>query len=330
MYRCRVEKDSISPDGHRLTTFVIEFPRIVLAEVMTHRACRDTLGDMEMSWNERTTDETISKNSASSRAIPFSKMLEKIINDPYMPSWTLNQKGMQGGFLDDQQQIDTCNSVWTYAKNDMINRAKQLEASGVHKQDCNRLLEPWGWVTQVITSSRWDNFFALRCDKAAHPAFQKISRMMFLARRKTDPNLLDSGRWHLPFVKDEDSENFYWIPEDFDHPPEELPKLIQFSAARCAWVSYNRHEEEGTKERMLDTYGKLMGGMPLHVSPIEHQATPMVDLHQNMRARQSNLKGWLQARKLILMEEILKYDPNEEEIKSWNIDESTLWPEENQ
>lgn len=31
-FECRVEADSVSPDGVRLTTFVVTFPRIILAD----------------------------------------------------------------------------------------------------------------------------------------------------------------------------------------------------------------------------------------------------------------------------------------------------------
>lgn len=50
----RIIADSLNEHGNRLTTFILTFPRIVLAEFNTHRM--------------------ISKNSASSRAIPFGWM----------------------------------------------------------------------------------------------------------------------------------------------------------------------------------------------------------------------------------------------------------------
>ena len=51
----KVVCDSINEQGVRLTTFEIEYPRIVMSEFNTHRS--------------------VSKNSSSSRAIPVSKML---------------------------------------------------------------------------------------------------------------------------------------------------------------------------------------------------------------------------------------------------------------
>jgi hypothetical protein len=62
----RVVADSISSTSNaRLTTFEIEYPRFILAELNTHKM--------------------LSKNSASSRAIPVEKMLDMIFNNPAVP-----------------------------------------------------------------------------------------------------------------------------------------------------------------------------------------------------------------------------------------------------
>ncbi len=327
MYECRVEKDSISPEGKRLVTFVITFPRSVLAEVVTHRVVSDTWGDFECAITERTTTKDISKNSASSRAIPFTRMLDRVQNDPYIPQWTLNQKGMQGGFATDQDDILSANNIWLAGRNQMIEYAKQLSNIGVHKQDCNRLLEPWGWVTQVITSSRWNNFFALRCHKAAHPAFQKIARMMYLTMHKSTPKKLMYGEWHLPFIKDEESNSFAWYPGYGNtYFKEGIPDLVKFSAARCAWTSYENHDKDGTPEAMQSTWERLFAEPPIHASPCEHQATPLPvqeygnNNHTTWPKWQSNLQGWIQARKLLHMEEVTEYNPSDEEIKSWGLE----------
>ena len=67
--------DSISPDGIRLTTMEVKMHRFILAEMNTHRI--------------------FSRNSASSRAIPVKKMLERVKTDPAMPVfWGKNQSGM--------------------------------------------------------------------------------------------------------------------------------------------------------------------------------------------------------------------------------------------
>lgn len=326
-YQCRVERDSISPQGSRLTTFVIRFPRVVLAETVTHRVNSDAWGDCEISWCERTTDKSISKNSASSRAIPFERMRDGILADPYMPQWTLNQRGMQGAALTNEALIATANLTWTKALEFMAAQAAHLHSIGIHKQDCNRLLEPWAWVTQVVTSSRWDNFFALRCHHAAHPAFRTIARMMFLSRRKSVPTPLRYGQWHLPFVPHADQMAFQWEPvvqylepgENFTRfkTKDTLPDPIKFSAARCAWVSYENHDKDGAPEQMLKTFDRLVAEVPVHASPVEHQATPS----EPFGHRPSNLTGWIQARKLLPHEEVKEYNPGPDEVASWGLGE---------
>ena len=72
----KVIKDSISPQGIRITTLELEYPRIIHSELMTHRV--------------------FSRNSASSRAIPVSKVIELVESNPAMPvHWGKNQAGMQ-------------------------------------------------------------------------------------------------------------------------------------------------------------------------------------------------------------------------------------------
>lgn len=159
----RIVADSVSPQGHRITTFVLTYPRIIHAEVMTHRM--------------------FSRNAASSRAIPFKKMVEDIENDPFIPiAWQKDHKGMQGSeYITDQKIIDFKSGVWLQARNEAIKRAKELnsnltkyksiddyeelEGTGVTKQLCNRLLEPFQWYTCLVTATEFDNFYELRCPK---------------------------------------------------------------------------------------------------------------------------------------------------------------------
>ena len=69
--------DSVNQQGDRLTSLLITFPRILLSEINTHRM--------------------LSKNTSSSRAIPFNKMVEAVQNNPFIPiAWQKEHKGMQG------------------------------------------------------------------------------------------------------------------------------------------------------------------------------------------------------------------------------------------
>lgn len=320
MYRADVICHSISPRRHELLSFVIEFPRKVLAEVVTHRCNYDQWGYEEVSFSERTTTPDISKNSGSSRAIPYIRLLKKIETDPYIPErFSKDGRGMQGhGWLEGEDHTWAV-AKWLEARDAAIKYAGHLWAMGVHKQDVNRLLEPWAWVTQVVTATKegLNNFFALRCHKDADPAFQKIARLMFLAARKSTPTTLDYNEWHLPFIKPEEKDGFKWTPNVYH---QELPDLLQFSAARCAWVSYENHNKDGTAEQMKATFQRLVGQIPRHASPLEHQGSPM---HASWEAAYrhlcSNLHGWIQARKLLKDEKITEFNPSDEEIASWGL-----------
>lgn len=77
--------DSIC-NGHRITTMLCTFPRFILAEAKTHRILSGLHGEVDIvedisinSFRES------SKNSASSRAIPFEKMVKMVEEDPFIP-----------------------------------------------------------------------------------------------------------------------------------------------------------------------------------------------------------------------------------------------------
>jgi hypothetical protein len=305
-------------------TFVIAFPRRVLAEAVTHRRNSDIWGDLEVSWCERNTTPDISKNSASSRAVPFPKMLEKIRSDPFDPMWTENRRGMQGDPLDADKRA-LADDVWRYAREEACVRASQLHSLGVHKQDCNRLLEPYAWVTQAVTSSRWDNYFALRCDEAAEPHLRHIARMMYLHRRKSTPTPLSFGQWHLPFVPPERQRQLFFEPSYtllVRGDKIDVPDLIKHSAARCAWVSYESHDKDGSDEAMMSTFDRLTAHSPVHASPTEHQATPLPpDWGRELPTLAGNLPGWLQHRKLVPNESVARREFGDEELASWGMPE---------
>ena len=141
----KIVADSVSPQGDRLISVLCTFPRIILAEVNTHRM--------------------LSKNTSSSRAIPFKKMVEAIENDPFIPiAWQKHHSGMQGSeYLENKFKFYS--NTWIEARDKAIECATSLHETGhLTKQLCNRLLEPFMWTTMLITGSKegWDNFHSLR------------------------------------------------------------------------------------------------------------------------------------------------------------------------
>ena len=142
---------SLSPQGDELISVLCTFPRIILAEVNTHRM--------------------LSKNTSSSRAIPFKKMVEAVQENPFIPiAWQKEHKGMQGfEYFTKKVNVETTDLgdlklAWLEARDYAIKQSTWLNKVGVTKQLCNRLLEPFMWTTMLITGSRegWDNFFKLR------------------------------------------------------------------------------------------------------------------------------------------------------------------------
>jgi thymidylate synthase ThyX len=148
-----VVADSLSPQGERLPSLLVTMPRIILAELNTHRM--------------------LSKNSASSRAIPFEKMWSSVVNNPYIPmAWQKEHKGMQGTeywtdemFGDNNPMLVTevLKSLYLKHMDEALISSKLMHKVGANKQTINRLLEPFMYHTVLISGTEWENFFSLRC-----------------------------------------------------------------------------------------------------------------------------------------------------------------------
>lgn len=136
---------SVNEFNIKIGTMVVTFPRYILAELNTHRM--------------------LSKNSASSRAIPFEKLLKSVEENPFIPiAWMKDHKGMQGTeYFTDKHDIFDCTTEWSKARDFAVMEAKRLSSYGLTKQLVNRLLEPFMWHTVIITATEYSNFFALRC-----------------------------------------------------------------------------------------------------------------------------------------------------------------------
>lgn len=309
MYECRVERDSITTYGERLTTVVVTLPRIVLAELNTHRV--------------------FSRSSASSRAIPVQKQIDRLRNDPFIPVyWGKNQKGMQAEEELSDEQIARALVVWGRAREESIRAAEELLEIGVHKQITNRRLECDMWHTVIITATEWSNFDHLRRDKDAQPEIRKAADMIWEARPASTPRLCEAhgGDWHLPFI-DGDDQRF------------SLERQVQISVGRSARVSYLNHDGIRAPEDDMVLAERCRRG---HMAPWEHAARPMTTEERRMFERTKwipnpelttftnqlpssppppprwldggteyflgNFNGWVQARKLIAGEwDILGY-----------------------
>ena len=86
--------------------------------------------------------------------------------DPFIPiAFQRDHKGMQGTDYLTGEDLELAKDRWNDAKNYAIMYAKDLFETGVTKQLCNRILEPFMWHTVLVTATEYDNFFDLRCPK---------------------------------------------------------------------------------------------------------------------------------------------------------------------
>lgn len=301
----RIVADSINKNGNRITTFELEYHRFIHSELMTHRL--------------------FSRNAMSSRAVPVSKMIEQVRNNPATPiHWGKNQAGMQAAEVLVEESLDNAKRQWKQSAIYAASQAEIMSSIGSHKQIVNRLLEPFQTMKTVLTATEFDNFFWLRCDSDAQPEIQELANCMFEAMKQSEPEVLESEQWHTPYVehifKGGKFES-YCLTDEEDNVikllTEEEAKAI--SASCCAQVSYRTLNN--TYEKAMDIYSKLASGRKVHASPFEHIATPMeYPSHKRFpelameystlesgvthcdvdgKAWSGNFKGWIQLRQTL-------------------------------
>ena len=300
----KIIADSISPQGVRLTTMQLRYPRFIHAEFMMHRM--------------------FSRNASSSRAVPVERLIADVERDPAVPLvWTKNQPGMQGIELLTPKEVASGVIEWAEALQNGIRHARRLIKLGAHKQLVNRLLEPFSHINVLVTATAWANFFALRCHAAAEPHMRLLAEAMWSARQESMPMRLEPGDWHTPYVTPSE-----WVTLTCQDSITDVLGLsrgdtvataVRCSVARCARVSYLTTEgKPPTVEADLALYERLVGAAPMHASAAEHQATPDdfedgpevgIVQEDGSRWRQvvgyrhpelhGNLRGWVQYRKTL-------------------------------
>lgn len=308
----KIIADSINPQGHRITSFILTYPRMIHGELMTHRM--------------------FSRNSASSRAIPFNKMIEMAESDPFIPiAWQSKHTGMQGTYyLDGDSEQKLLINKWLEARDLAVQQAKLLDNSNVTKQLCNRLLEPFMWHTTLVTTTEISGFFELRCPKyqtpvsqsvepqkswrdltevhsnpenlerleankdnwifkmqhslsAAEIHIQALAEAMWDEYNGSDPKQLKPGEWHIPFsdnINDDEILQKIAKKEEVSHLETAYDiyqyYAIKIATARCARLSYMTFEGKIDYEKDIALHDQLFNSK--HYSPFEHCARAMTDL----------------------------------------------------
>ena len=264
--KAKIIAHSSHPGCPDLITVQARYPRFIHAECKTHRLIR--IDDAEYDFLQEISlmdDPELSRNASSSRAVPIDRMIQDVLDDPAMPvSWGSNKPGMQAGA--EIARKDEAVAMWLEARDRAVEAARDAQRLGLHKQIVNRLIEPFGHISVVITATDWDNFFKLRIHPDADPTMRALAEAIKVAMDASSPEEIKYGKWHKPYGG-----------------------MLTHSAARCARVSYLNHDGTNPDEdRDLALASILMDSG--HWSPFEHQAMPTPG------ERHANLTGWISQR----------------------------------
>ena len=244
--------------NQRITTLVLEYPRIIHSQLMTHRV--------------------FTRNSSSTRAIPIKTSVQQIKDNPAKYLWTYNKAGMSGMDVTDPKELIDINNYWFFVMQANIKFAEHMDSHyKLHKQHAGRVLEPFQNIRVCLTSTEWANWEHLRLDADAQPEIQALAKLVKEVMDKNQDNYqyLEEGEYHVPFIKrvfnEVDSKYYYLHPET--HEELDLQEAINLSVSICAQTSYRK--EDCSPEKTSKVIDMLFKGNKLHASPLEHIATPV-------------------------------------------------------
>ena len=262
-------------NGSRITTLQVRVPRMILAEMNTHRV--------------------FVRNYASSRAIPSYKNRKEVLENPMMPVyWGANKSGMSATEELTGWRKTVAQLTWKSASMFACLHHWILDKVGLHKQTANRIIEPYLSVTGVITSTEWSNFFKLRINKNAQPEMQCLAQCMKDAIDGSEPKMLKAGDVHLPYIDEDELQKHGYS------------NAIKMSVARCCRTSYNNMlGYKSQPEEDIKLFERAITNE--HWSPTEHIAfVPQPNMNRKLSLKQNlerNLRGWYQCRAFLDNEE---------------------------
>lgn len=324
MFSAKCIKASVGPAGIPLYSVVATYPRFVHAEVMTHRdKARNAASSRAIPWKRK------GKNRKHAAEIQRGEMLigkgihgeitlrdedtyeywihncmySMVMTDPVVPMFMgVEKAGMQAGEELQGEDRKRAEEIILNMRNQCVAGVEQLAALGLHKSICNRYVEPWMWITVIITGTEWRNFFRLRCHSAAERHFNHVACMMREEIRAAKPVELKAGQWHLPYFEMTDAIE---LARRGNIEEYSAPKI---SAGRCARLSFltqdgkrDISEDIRLANQLIDPPTAGMDEDVMHASPLEHPSQATDD----PTIRSGPYRGWRQFRKLFPRENVV-------------------------
>lgn len=242
--------------GKRIYTLLCEYPRFIHAQLLTHGV--------------------FSKNSSSSRAVPYKKAIEQVVTDPAKVIWTENKPGMQGPVITNSEKLDDLNQIVTMGLSFTAKMVEALADSSeynVHKQNACRYLEPYQNIKVLITSTEWENWDWLRDDEEAQGEIADLARTMSKVRNQMEMLIISEDEWHVPFVDRQRDPTTGELCYMLDGKQITQEDAVLTSMSCSAQTSYRVLDT--SPDKTTNIVSKLFSGRKVHASPAEHQATPI-------------------------------------------------------
>jgi len=252
------------------------------------------------------TPRMMSRNSASTRAIPSSTQILNLLENPFVPDkFGINQKGMQALIHLDGLKHEEAVAIWLSGRDRAVTTTIELlmgrkEASALLEYDPTR-----EYVPGDVLLAMYDEIH-----KKLPKSFDDIDlseTTLLNVHKQLASRDLEPYMFHTAVITMTEDANFYALrihpdaqgeinkiaqlmrnvrdastPRALDYGEYHLPYVedgefdnvfdsIRSSAARAAAASYGRQNAKNP-DKEFTRYGELRSGG--HMSPLEHQARP--------------------------------------------------------
>lgn len=242
--------DSTAAGADRVLTLALRYPLVIHPQRLKHGMLRGSTRSM--------------------RAAPFAVFAKEVRSDPWAPPVVrAAQKGMQGGAPLPRLRGWLARQAYLQARWPALAMAALMVRCGAHKEEVNRLLTPWAWCHEVVTGTHtwWLHYLGLRDAGDASDSHGVLARRVAEATEGSEPKVVLRGEWGCPYH----------------------PGMPGRSAAACARNSFTGHDGKPTAAAADYALARRLE-RDLHMTPFEHQVTPIGD-EWDMK-RDGPFRGW--------------------------------------